>query len=146
MKHPNIELIKGGKHSDERGVLLFNNDFDLTPVKRYYIIQHPDITVVRAWQGHQQEHKYFKCIQGSFVVAWKEIDEFNNPKNDNDAEFIILNASENSVLSIPPGYANGLKALISDSEIMVFSSHKLGHDLDNNIRFDKNLWLNWNQF
>ena len=146
MRHPNTELLKGGRHTDERGVLLFNNNFDLTPVKRFYIVLHPGINVVRAWQGHQHEHKYFMCIKGSFVVAWKEIDDLNNPINDTNAEFEILKASENKVLSVPAGHANGLKALIPDSEIMVFSDHKLGENLDDNIRFDKNLWLDWNQF
>ena len=146
MRHPKVELLKGGKFTDERGVLLFNNDFDLTPIKRFYTIHHPDISVVRAWQGHQQEHKYFICINGSFVVAWKELDDFNNPVNASNAPFEILKASENHVLSIPAGFANGLKALIPDSMLMVFSDRKLDDSLDDDIRFNKDLWLDWNQF
>jgi dTDP-4-dehydrorhamnose 3,5-epimerase len=140
------KLLKGGIYSDERGELIYNNSFDLSEIKRMYIIRHTDISVVRAWQGHQQEQKYFKCIKGSFVVAWKKINDFSNPTDNNKAEFTILKESENNVLSIPPGYANGLKALETDSEIMVFSDHKLGESLDDKIRFDKNLWLNWEQF
>ncbi len=79
-------------------------------------------------------------------MAWKKIDHSNNPVDDADAEFVVLNASENIVLSIPAGYANGLKAIIPDSEIIVFSDHKLGDSLDDDIRFDKKLWLNWNQY
>lgn len=146
MKHPGIKLIIGGVHRDERGALLYNNNFDLTPVKRYYIIQHPDISIVRAWQGHQQEHKYFQCIKGSFVVAWKELDAENNPKNNSNAKFEILKANENHVLSIPPGFANGFKAIIPDSELLVFSDKKLDDSLHDDIRFDKNLWMDWNQF
>ena len=146
MRHSNIELIQGGKHTDERGVVLFNNNFDLTPVKRFYIIKHPDNSVVRAWQGHQLEHKYFMCLSGCFVVAWKEIDVNNNPLNEANAEYAILKGSENNVLSIPPGYANGLKALLPNSEIIVFSNQKLDDCIDDDIRFDRNLWLDWNQF
>ncbi|MEN8123069.1 MAG: WxcM-like domain-containing protein [Bacteroidota bacterium] len=140
------EIITGGIHSDERGELLYNNDFDLTTIKRMYIIKHPDKNVVRAWQGHQQEHKFFKCIRGSFVVAWKKIDDFNNPTDNHKADYTVLTESENNLLSVPPGYANGIKALEANAELMVFSDFKLGESLDDKIRFDKNLWLDWDQF
>jgi dTDP-4-dehydrorhamnose 3,5-epimerase len=146
MNYTKPEILEGGIHVDERGELVYNNNFDLSSVKRMYIIRHKDVSVIRAWQGHRQEHKYFKCIKGSFVVAWKKIDDFSKPNNDKDAEYIILKETVNNVLSIPLGYANGLKALIPGSEIMVFSDHALGASLDDKIRFDKNLWLDWNQF
>jgi len=140
------ELIKGGIFTDERGELEYINDFDLSLIKRMYIIRHPDKKVIRAWQGHQQEHKYFKCIKGRFLVAWKKIDDFFNPNDQNKSEFVILQKSKNQVLSIPPGYANGLKALEDNSEIMVFSDYYLNESLDDKIRFDQNLWFDWNRF
>ena len=146
MSKSGVEVIKGGKHTDERGELLFNNSFDLTPVKRFYIIKHPDSEVVRAWQGHQIEHKYFLCIKGTFLVAWKKIDAHNNPVNDDSAEYIILKASDSIVLSVPPGYANGLKAIESDSEIMVLSNQKLEDCADDQFSFDYRLWFNWDRF
>ena len=146
MGHPRIELLQGGRHTDKRGVVLYNNNFDLTPVKRFYIIHHAETSVVRAWQGHQREHKYFMCIKGSFVVAWKEIVDLNKPVSNSEAAFEILNANESNVLSIPPGYANGLKALLADSKIMIFSDRGLDDSIEDDIRFDKDLWLDWNQF
>lgn len=140
------EILEGGIYSDERGELIYNNNFDLSVVKRMYIIKHTDTAVIRAWQGHKQERKFFKCIRGSFVVAWKKIDDFENPNTSMDAEFLVLKESENIVISIPSGYANGLKAMLPGSEIMVFSDHALGASLDDKIRFDKNLWLDWSQF
>jgi len=77
--------------------------------------------------------QYFKCIRGSFVVAWKKIDDFNNPTDNNKVGFTVLKESENNVLSISAGFANGLKALESNSEIMVFSDYKLGESLDDKI-------------
>lgn len=146
MENNKPEILQGGIYTDERGELIYNNNFNLTDIKRMYIIRHTDKNVIRAWQGHQQEHKYFKCIKGSFVVAWKKINDFSNPNDGIQAEHTILSASKNVVLSIPCGYANGLKALKPDSEIMVFSDFYLGESLDDKIRFDKNLWLNWSKF
>lgn len=146
MGYSNAKVLIGGIHADERGTLWFNNRFDLASVRRFYIIKHPDTSVIRAWQGHQHEHKYFMCIKGSFVVAWKEIDESNTPRNDAEAAFEILRSDENRVLSIPPGHANGLKAILPDSEIMVFSDKTMEDSMDDDIRFDETLWLDWSQF
>lgn len=146
MKRKYPVIIQGSKFSDERGELSFNNDFDMAPVKRYYIIKHLDKSIIRAWQGHKIEHKYFKCINGSFVVAWKKIDDFSNPSDKNEPEFIKISKNDNIVLSIPPGYANGFKALEVNSEIIVFSDHYLSDAAKDNIRYDKNLWVDWSQF
>jgi len=35
-------LILGGNHQDKRGILKYNNDFDVTLVKRFYIIENID--------------------------------------------------------------------------------------------------------
>ena len=140
------KLLKGDTFSDDRGTLSFVNDFDLLPVKRMYSIIHTDKNVVRAWQGHQHESKWFKCIKGSFVVAWKKIDNFSKPSPLPQAKHVIIKSTEPAILFIPPGYANGLKAMEDNSEIMVFSDYYLGESLDDKIRFDKDLWFDWNQF
>jgi hypothetical protein len=46
-------IIKGGSYSDDRGLMRFVNDFRFDVVKRFYFIKHPDLSVIRAWQGHQ---------------------------------------------------------------------------------------------
>lgn len=140
------ELIKGDIFTDERGELEYINDFNLSLIKRMYVIRHPDKKIIRAWQGHKLEHKYFKCIKGSFIVAWKRIDNFSYPNDQNEAEYVILSKNKNEVLSIPPGYANGLKALEDNSEIMIFSDYYLGESSDDKLRFDKGLWFNWDKF
>ncbi len=58
--------IKGGRHIDERGTLTFFNNFDMSPVKRFYVIDHPDTTIVRAWQGHKVEQKWFYVVCRQF--------------------------------------------------------------------------------
>jgi dTDP-4-dehydrorhamnose 3,5-epimerase len=136
-------IIKGGKFFDERGSIRFVNDFSFGDVKRFYLIKHPDTSVIRAWQGHQFEKKYFYPISGSFIVAWIKIDDFENPSMDLIPEYHILSAGNGDIISIPKGFANGLKALEPNSEIMVFSDMNLEESLNERIRFPAEWWLDW---
>ena len=54
-------LILGGSHQDKRGVLKYNNNFDVTSVKRMYIIENIDTFFVRGWQGHKIEQRWYGC-------------------------------------------------------------------------------------
>ena len=143
-EHPTI--IKGGTFSDHRGSMRFVNDFHFAGVKRFYFIKHPDTSVIRAWQGHQFEKKYFYPITGSFVVAWVKIDDFENPSKDLIPEYHILSADKSEIISIPKGYANGLKALEPNSEIMVLSDMDLEQSVNEKIRFPADWWLDWRKF
>jgi dTDP-4-dehydrorhamnose 3,5-epimerase-like enzyme len=136
-------IIKGGQFSDERGSMRFVNDFSFGDVKRFYFIKHPDTSVVRAWQGHQFEKKYFYPINGSFVVAWVKIDDFKNPSKNLKPEYHILSVENSEILSIPKGYANGLKALKPNSELMIFSDMNLEESVNEKIRFPADMWFDW---
>jgi len=136
-------IIKGGRFSDERGYMRFVNDFHFDDVKRFYFIKHPNTSIVRAWQGHQFEKKYFLSISGSFVIAWVKIDDFNNPSNDLIPEYHILSSKNSEIIMIPKGYANGLKALESNSEIIIFSDTNLEQSVKENIRYPSKMWLDW---
>ncbi len=137
-------IIKGGSFKDMRGTMRFVNDFKFSDVKRFYLIKHPDTTIIRAWQGHQFEKKYFYPISGSFVIAWVKIDDFENPSDDLIPEYHILSAENSEILSVPKGYANGLKALVPDSEIMVFSDTSLEDSVSENRRYPADKWIEWN--
>ena len=67
-------IIKGGDYTDERGQLEFFNEFDMSPIKRIYFTTHFDIKVIRAWQGHTIQSRWFCSVQGSFVVKLIKID------------------------------------------------------------------------
>ena len=45
---------------------------------------------------------------------------------------------------IPLGYANGIKALETNSKLIVFSSQTLENAKKDDYRFEKNLWFDWN--
>lgn len=139
-------IIKGGTFSDNRGTLRFVNDFRFSDVKRFYFIKHHDATIVRAWQGHEVEKKYFYPISGSFVIAWVKIDDFKNPSSKLIPEYHILSSKNGEIISLPKGYANGLKALEPDSEIMIFSDMSMEESAIENIRFPADWWLDWSKF
>jgi dTDP-4-dehydrorhamnose 3,5-epimerase len=140
------EIISGGTFTDNRGAMRFVNDFRFGDVKRFYFIKHPDPSVIRAWQGHQFEKKYFYPITGSFVVAWVKIDDFEDPSMDLHPEFHILSAQNSEIISVPKGYANGLKALEPNSEIMIFSDTNLEESVNEKIRYPADWWLDWSHF
>jgi len=138
-------LIAGGVHSDERGKITFVNDCDLSNVKRFYSVAHSDIETVRAWQAHQKESKIFYCQSGSFVVHLVKIDDWINPSLELKSSKFILAADKIQTLLIPPGYANGFKALEVESELLIFSDKNLEDSSKDDFRFDKSLWVNWEQ-
>lgn len=138
-------IIQGGIHQDERGKLSFVNDFDLLQVKRYYIIEHIDINVVRAWQGHRKEQKWFQVITGSFQIALVQPDNWENPSEDLKVKKYVLNANNNQVLYIPGNFANGFKAVEENSKMIVFSDFSIEESANDNFRFDNNKWLDWNK-
>lgn len=47
-----INFINGGSASDDRGSIRFVNEFDMTPVKRFYIIKNADTELIRGWRAH----------------------------------------------------------------------------------------------
>lgn len=136
-------IIKGNQHTDERGTLSFINDFDLSTIKRMYVIQHPSTAIVRAWQGHKIESKHFKCTQGRFLIALIKIDDWATPSEDLPPETFILDSKNTEVLHIPAGYANGFKALEENSELLVFSNLSLEDAKNDDYRFDQELWMDW---
>ena len=44
-------LILRGNYKDNIGILKYNNEFDMSVVKRMYIIKNVDTFLIRAWQG-----------------------------------------------------------------------------------------------
>lgn len=141
MNKPSI--IKGGFFADERGIIKFANDFKLQNIKRFYTITHNDCVAVRAWQGHQIEQKYFFVVQGMFKVAFVKIDNWETPSSELKAEQFLLSEKNPEVLYIPEGYANGFKAVEENSTLIVFSNLELEDSLNDNYRYDKQLWFNW---
>jgi dTDP-4-dehydrorhamnose 3,5-epimerase-like enzyme len=137
------KIISSGQQVDERGKLIFFNELNLQEVKRLYIIEHPDLDKVRAWQAHKKEQKWFFVIEGCFKVVIVQPDDWDEPSENLPIQEFKLEAKSNQVLYIPGNYANGFKALIPGSKMIVFSDFTVEESSNDNFRFAKTLWYKW---
>jgi len=141
-----VLIRKIDSFENESGIIEYCNELILNKYRRFYTITHPDTNKIRAWQAHSQESKCFVPLKGRFIVSWVKIDCFKNPSLNLKAESIILDSTCKKLVEIPKGYANGLKALEPNSELLVFSEFFLEKSLKEKVRFDSNLWFNWNKY
>ena len=133
-------IIEGNSYTDQRGNVRFVNDFEFENVKRFYIITHSDIDVVRAWQGHQKETKYLYVAKGAFSVNWIKIDNWAKPSEELEIYNKTITDRKSEILIIPPGHVNGFKALESDSSLIIFSDRTLQESKDDDFRFPLDYW------
>ena len=113
------KLVLGGNYRDNRGQLDFFNEFDMSPIKRVYFTTHFDTGVIRAWQGHTIESRWFSCIKRSFTVKLVEIDDWETPSGELKVYEYELTADKQEILYIPHGFANGFKALEVNARFMI---------------------------
>ena len=131
------ELIKGGSHSDNRGSIIFNNDFDTTDIKRIYMVENESTNFVRAWQGHAIERRWFSAIKGSFLIKLIKIDNWENPSKNFEVYSTILNDKNFDTLCVPKGYLNSIHSLEENSKLRAMSDYCLG-EVKDEYRFDSN--------
>lgn len=124
------KLITGGKHTDQRGTVYYNNDFDVSQVKRMYIIENADSTVVRAWQGHRIEQRWFSAIRGTISIKLIKIDNWEAPSKNLPVETFTLNSDQFIILHIPKGYISSIQALEKNSRLLVMADTFLGETND----------------
>lgn len=131
------QIIKGDTHKDERGVLVYNNSFDMTPVKRYYSIQP---TGLRAWQGHKKEQKWFTAEKGIIKVLLVQPDNWKQPTYNLEVQEFTLEEGTGDVLHVPAGYAIGIKSITPNASLGTYSDFTLQESQNDSYRFDKELW------
>lgn len=136
-------IIQGGQHTDERGTISFVNDFVLDEAKRFYIIEHKNTDIVRAWQGHKKEQKWFYVVSGSFKVVLVAPDNWEHPAPDLECKEFELRADNSQILHIPGGYASGFRALKPGSKLMIYSDASLSDSVADDFRYDKDKWYKW---
>lgn len=122
-----MEKILGGIAKDHRGQIRFVNDFDMSLVKRFYIIQNADTSIVRGWRAHRIEQRWFFVLSGAFWVDTVKIDNWESPSPDLPVERTLLSAGDPEVFHVPAGYGTAFQAQHPGSELLVFADHGIEH-------------------
>ncbi len=136
-------VLKGGSFTDERGTLRFINEDAPGNYRRFYLMTHKDTNVVRAWQGHMKEEKAFYALNGSFVIAVVSPERFETPGDHETAEFFKLTEENHNFLRVPGGCYTGIKALTSNSTLLVLSGFDFAGSKADNYRQPAHKWVNW---
>lgn len=139
-----LEIITGGSHTDGRGIIAFVNDFDMSPVKRMYMISHSDTEVRRGWRGHQIERRWFYVVEGSFEIKLVKIDDWTTPDPDAELKTIILSADDPQVIYVPAGYATCIKAQVINSKLMVYGDTLIAEAVKDDHLYPADYFNNWN--
>jgi dTDP-4-dehydrorhamnose 3,5-epimerase-like enzyme len=135
------QIIEGNIHSDQRGDLRYNNAFDATEVKRIYIIENKDTSLIRGWQGHKIEQRWFSALAGNFEIKLIKIDDWQNPSQELKPYVFLLDSNNLKVLHIPAGYVSSIKALDDNSKLLVMADYKIG-EIQDEYRYDINYFKN----
>lgn len=123
-------IINGSVFSDHRGHLKFNNDFNASKIKRIYTIENSDESIVRAWQGHKIEQRWFSAIQGKFIIQLIEVDNWETPSENLDILEFQLSADTLDFLHVPAGFISSIKSLEKESKLLVLADYRLGEVID----------------
>ena len=143
MNTKKIQIIPGGISTDYRGAISLVNDLDMSEISRFYIIRQDDPSIIRAWHAHQTEKKWFYVIRGAFTAAFVRVDDWENPSKNLMPKVFHLSADQSQVLCIPEGYANGFKAEVPDSSLLVFSNKRYPECLSDSWRYPSEFWMDW---
>ena len=130
----NPEITKGGRHTDSRGTLFYNNDFVASAIKRIYVIENDNTDFIRGWQGHQIEQRWFSVIKGSFRIELIAIDDWDYPSADLEQFSFIVDAETLNVLHVPSGYVSSIQSLEEGSKLLVMADYLLG-EIQDEYRF-----------
>jgi len=146
MDNKNIEIVNVEAFYDDRGEIIYCNEFNFIQkkIKRFYQITNNNINFVRAWHGHKNEEKFLFVLQGTFRICTVKIDNWKNPSKRLPVKEFIINANSPKILLIPGGYAHGTQNLKIDSKLMIFSTFSTKQSIQDDYRFKSNLWFNWN--
>ena len=136
-------IINGDLSADDRGELMFVNQFNMELVKRFYVVSNHKQGFIRAWHAHKFESKYVFIVNGTALITTVQIDDWDNPSSDLTVDKFVLTAKKPSILYIPSGYANGFKTLSTDTKIIFFSTSTLKDSVDDDYRFDAYKWNPW---
>ena len=127
------KLISGDFHNDLRGGLYYNNSFDASVIKRIYVIENVTNDIIRGWQGHKIEQRWFSAIAGSFIVKLVAIDNWDCPSKDVEIFTFEVSSEKLDVLHMPPGYVSSIQSKENGSKLLVMADYHL-NELNDEFR------------
>lgn len=129
------QIIQGNIHSDDRGVLYYNNSFDALVIKRIYFIENTDTDFIRAWQGHKIEQRWFSAANGSFEIKLIAVDNWETPSLNLEQLVFTISSQKLDVLHIPAGYISSIRSLTGDAKLLIMADYLLG-EIKDEYRYD----------
>tara|TARA_Y100000591_G_C21506873_1_gene532729 strand:- start:18 stop:470 length:453 start_codon:yes stop_codon:yes gene_type:complete len=146
MKSKDIKIINVSTSHDDRGNLVYCNDFNFLQkkIKRFYQITNNNINFVRAWHGHKKEEKFLMVLKGAFKICAVKIDDWKNPSKKLKVKEFVISANSPKILNIPGGFAHGTQNLKINSKLLVFSTFSLNESIRDDFRFKSDFWYDWN--
>jgi len=135
-----VQILKGGSHEDQRGIICFNNDFDLSLIKRAYTITNHSIEFIRGWQGHKIESRWFASMKGEFEIMVIKLLDFDNPDSAEEIQKFLLSDNSLSFLHVPHGHITAIRACNQDNKLLVLADYNL-NEIQDEYRFDLNTFL-----
>lgn len=136
-------LSIGNTFTDHRGILRFVNEINPGYFCRFYLITHPQVDIIRAWQGHKIEEKAFYVISGSFTIAVVQPLNFDYLSDEEIPEIYNLNEDKGQLLRVPGGSFTGIKATAANATLLVLSSLNVNESKEDDFRQPSNRWVNW---
>lgn len=125
---------------DGRGSVRFVNDFSFQGVKRFYHVRNADPQVIRAFHGHMKEAKYVYVVRGAIMLAFVPLTNKRSPSRAETVTRVFLSDAQPAIQYIPPGFANGFKALKKNTDVLFFSTSTLEESKADDYRFDPDYW------
>ena len=121
---------------DGRGEVRHCNEFDMSPVRRFYTIRNSPGAPVRGWIVHKRETKWFLPLSGvTRIHAAPCPDPASAPPDVSRARVFALDAAAPRILRLPPGNALAVEQ-DGSAETMVFSDVALAGCAGDVWRFD----------
>lgn len=137
-----IKNIIGGIAKDHRGQIRFVNDFDMSQVKRFYIITNADTELVRGWRAHRIEQRWFYVLSGAFELDLVKIDDWENASPSLPIEKRVLKAEDQQVIHVPVGYGTAFQALEEGSELLVFADYGIDNAKNDDYTWPVDYFVN----
>ena len=109
---------------------MFNNEFDLSQVRRIYFIENKDSTVIRGWQGHKVEQRWFAAAAGEVRIRVVEIDRWEEPSKNCKMQEFLLSSNDLDVLHVPAGCCTFITSETESAKLLVMADYLVGEIKD----------------